>query len=179
MMSNANPRDMPAESRLSRMINRLTTQRACLEFAAAQVQGIPGAVVELGLGKGRTFDHLRRLMPEREIHVFDREVHAPSDCVPAEPLLHLGDFSLSLPSFVARYTGRIAMLHADVGSENRVRDAETVAMLTPLVMKLVCPAAIVLSDREFTVSDWETIELPELTERWPYYLYRVGRWNAT
>ena len=57
-------------SRLDSFIRRLEAQRACLEYAAGQIRDLPGPVLELGLGNGRTYDHLRELLPEREIFVF-------------------------------------------------------------------------------------------------------------
>ena len=54
-------------SRLDAFIRRLQAQRTCLGLAADLVAGVPGPVLELGLGNGRTYDHLRELMPDREI----------------------------------------------------------------------------------------------------------------
>ncbi len=66
-------------SRLDSVIRRLQAQRACLNKAAGLVGGLPGAVLELGLGNGRTFDHLREILPGREIFVLEREVAAHTD----------------------------------------------------------------------------------------------------
>ncbi|MGH6887075.1 MAG: class I SAM-dependent methyltransferase, partial [Geminicoccales bacterium] len=48
-------------SRLDSFIRRLEAQRACLDLAAARIADLPGPVLELGLGNGRTYDHLREL----------------------------------------------------------------------------------------------------------------------
>ena len=61
-------------SRLDSFIRRMLAQRACLNWAAEAVADIAGPVLELGLGNGRTYDHLRELMPEREIYVFERAI---------------------------------------------------------------------------------------------------------
>ncbi|MGB1448128.1 MAG: class I SAM-dependent methyltransferase, partial [Arenicellales bacterium] len=53
-------------SRLDSMIRRLEAQRACLAAATESVRELPGAFLELGLGNGRTYDHLRELAPKRE-----------------------------------------------------------------------------------------------------------------
>ena len=63
-------------SRLDSFIRRLEAQRACLDRAAALVAGLAGPVLELGLGNGRTYDHLRALLPGRDIFVFERAVSA-------------------------------------------------------------------------------------------------------
>ncbi|MGO7565958.1 class I SAM-dependent methyltransferase, partial [Rhizobium johnstonii] len=42
----------------------------------------PGQVVEFGLGKGRTYDHLRENFPGRRIVAFDWEVRSYSASTP-------------------------------------------------------------------------------------------------
>ena len=54
-------------SRLERFILRLKAQRNCLDAAAALLAGLDGPILELGLGSGRTYDHLRDRFPDREI----------------------------------------------------------------------------------------------------------------
>ena len=63
-------------SRLDSFIRRLEAQRACLDLAARRSPICRGPVLELGLGNGRTYDHLRELLPLREIFVFERDVRA-------------------------------------------------------------------------------------------------------
>ncbi len=162
-------------SRLNRMIERLTMQRACLERAAALIVDLPGPVLELGLGKGRTYDHLRRLLPEREIFVFDRDVHAPADCIPDAKYLILGDFRETLREFASRNGTPAALVHADIGSENRAANAELAAAVSRLIAPVVRIGTIVLGDCEMQVPDWSPLSLPPHAGRWPYYMYRVGK----
>jgi len=61
-------------SRLDSFIRRLEAQRACLDLAAALVRQLDGVILELGLGNGRTYDHLRELCPGRKIYVCERLV---------------------------------------------------------------------------------------------------------
>ena len=63
-------------SRLDSVIRRLAAQRACLEAAARLIAELPGPVLEVGLGNGRTFDHLREILPGREIFALDRRIAA-------------------------------------------------------------------------------------------------------
>ena len=74
-------------SRLDSFIRRLEAQRACLDQAARLIAELDGDVLELGLGNGRTYDHLRELCPDREIYVCERLVAAHPDCVPPAELL--------------------------------------------------------------------------------------------
>ena len=61
------------------MIPRLEAQRTCLESAIGWVATFPGPYLELGLGNGRTFDHLRQTAPDRDIFVFERKPAAHLD----------------------------------------------------------------------------------------------------
>ena len=97
-------------SRLDSAIARLKAQRVCLGVAAEMLSELPGHVLELGLGNGRTYDHIRGLMPERKIYVFDRrtgnplipveERPVPQNGVPGEHLSPTQPFS-TLPPLVS------------------------------------------------------------------------------
>ncbi len=78
-------------SRLDSFIRRLQAQRKCIDLAVELTADLPGAVLELGLGNGRTYDHLRDRMPQRDIYVFERSVAAHPDCIPPADRLFLGD----------------------------------------------------------------------------------------
>src|SRR5689334_15757612 len=84
-------------SRLDSFIRRLEAQRACLDQAARLIEGLPGNVLEFGLGNGRTYDHLRERLPDREIYVFERQIAAHPACIPPADHLFLGDFLDTLP----------------------------------------------------------------------------------
>lgn len=162
-------------SLLERMIERLVTQRACLDHAADLVVRLTGPVVELGLGKARTYDHLRRLLPHREILVFDRELHAPTAYVPARADLYLGDFRDTLREAINRLHAKVVLLHADIGSTDRERDRQLVAELTPLIDELMCDYGVVVTDREMQRPHWESLPLPSSAGNWTYYMYRVKK----
>ena len=110
-------------SRLDINIRRLKAQRACLNLAAELIRDVPGPILELGLGNGRSYDHLREILPGREIFVFDREVAAHPDCIPDDDHLILGDFRHSLPVAGDRLRHPAVLIHADIGSANLERDA--------------------------------------------------------
>src|SRR3954452_24803102 len=103
-------------SRLDSFIRRLEAQRACLNRAADAIGGIDGIVLELGLGNGRTYDHLREMFPDRDIYVCEREVAAHPDCVPPAEFLILGDMRETLPGLRDRFGGRVALAHFDAGT---------------------------------------------------------------
>ncbi len=163
----------PPTDRLTRMIARLETQRRCLDFAAAALAEIPGPVLEVGLGKGRTYDRLRALFPDRAIYAFDRDIHCPPELVPADGHLFLGDFRATLPAAAARLGRTAALAHADFGTSDRARDAALALALAPLLDALVAPGGLVLSDRAMADQGWRTLSLSEGAGTWPYFIYRV------
>ena len=73
-------------SRLESTIRRLSAQRDILDEICARLAGMNGPVVELGLGNGRTYDHLRQRLPERRIIAFDRALAAHRSSTPPLPL---------------------------------------------------------------------------------------------
>lgn len=161
-------------SRLDSVIRRLKAQRTCLNWAAGSVAALSGPVLELGLGNGRTYDHLRECMPDREIFVFEREVRAHPDCVPDDAHLFLGDILETLPRALERL-GRTAILaHSDIGTGDEARNARLVAKVAPFLSALVRPGGLVLSDREFPDQDWEKLTLPEDVPLGRYFAYRVN-----
>ena len=71
-------------SRLDKLFYRVEAQHACLSWAFEQIADPPGVVFEMGLGHGRTYDHLRINLPDRDIYVFDREIDCIPDCRPPD-----------------------------------------------------------------------------------------------
>ena len=69
-------------SRLDLFIDRMVSQRACLDFAIADTVAMTGPVFELGLGNGRTYHHMRRYVEGRDIYVFERAVGSHPDNEP-------------------------------------------------------------------------------------------------
>ncbi len=160
-------------TRLDQFILRVTAQRACLNVAAERIKALPGPVLELGLGNGRTYDHLRELFPEREIYVFDREVASHPDCRPDEAHLFLGDFRETVPNARERIGAAAALIHGDFGSANLERDAKLAAWLGRALVPLVQSGTIVATDRKLTTVPWEEEPLPEGVRPGVYFMYRV------
>ena len=78
-------------SRLDSFIARMQAQRDCLNALKPLIDPLPGPILEVGLGNGRTYDHLRQLFPDRDIYVFERKVAAHPDCIPPDDRLFLGE----------------------------------------------------------------------------------------
>jgi hypothetical protein len=159
-------------SRLDSFIRRLEAQRACLELAAGEIRGLPGPVLELGLGNGRTYDHLQALLPGREIFVFDRQVAAHPDCIPDAAHLILGDIQETLPRAQARWPGTVALVHSDVGTGDATRNTELAAWLAQVLPPLLAEGAWVIADQALATPALRSQPPPEGVAVGRYFLYR-------
>ena len=159
-------------SRLDSAIRRLIAQRDCLNYAADLVSAVDGVVLEFGLGNGRTFDHLRKMLAEREIFVFDRQVAAHPDCVPDAAHLMLGDVRDELARVRARFAGRGALAHVDLANGDAPSSDRLFAAIPALLAPLMRPGGIVVSEREMPHSAWATIALPDGVPFGRYWMYR-------
>jgi hypothetical protein len=168
-----------AMDRLEVMIARLVTQRAALDAAARLVAQLDGPVLEIGLGKGRTYSHLRSLFPEREIYAFDRDLHALPDATPPEGFLLLGDFRDTLTAMAEELHRPAAFAHADIGSEDRDQDAALARAIAGPIVALMAAGGLVLGDRALSHPrlreiDTPKVELPPGIAPWRYFTYRVA-----
>lgn len=159
-------------SRLDSFIRRLQAQRACLDATPPWIADLPGPILELGLGNGRTFDHLRGLYPDREIFVFERQVAAHPDCVPDERHLILGDIRATLPAALERLPERAALVHNDIGTGDATANAELAGWLARVLPPLTKPGAILLSDQALDDARLAPQQLPAELPAGRYFLYR-------
>ncbi len=161
-------------NRLEQMIRRLTAQRNCLELAAEMIAGVPGPVLEFGLGKGRTYDFLREQLPEREIFVFERVIHCPPECIPADGHLLLGDVRDTVPGALARIGAPAALAHFDIGTHDFAADAPLIDWLMLAVTPLIRTGGAVVSDRPMANPRWVEVSLPPDNGYGHHLVYRVG-----
>lgn len=159
-------------SRLDSAIDRLTAQRACLDWAATAVADLSGPVLELGLGNGRTYDHLRTLLPDRRIHVFERQVNAHLDCIPPDEDLFLGDFLDTLPGSGAVIGAPVALVHADTGTGEKTASVALAAAIVPLLLPLMATGAILVSDQPMQHASLVPVTLPAGIRPGRYHIYR-------
>jgi hypothetical protein len=159
-------------SRLDTFIRRLQAQRMCLDLAADLTAGVPGPVLELGLGNGRTYDHLRELLPDREIFVFERQPMAHPDCVPDREHLIVGDLRDTLPDARRLAPEGAALVHSDIGTGEAARNARLADWLASVLPLLVAPGGVVASDQPLEHPDLEPLPLPSEVPARRYFLYR-------
>ncbi len=160
-------------SRLESAIRRLGAQRDCINSVVDRIAGKPGHILELGLGNGRTFDHLRETLPGREIFVFDRQVAAHPACVPDEAHMFLGDILETLPCALTRLGRNAILAHSDIGTGDSERNRRLAAMIAPLLAPLMLPGGVVLSDQPMALAEWIELPLPASVPRERYHIYRT------
>ncbi len=160
-------------SRLDSFIRRLSAQRDCLAEAARLIAGLPGPVLELGLGNGRTYDHLRETLPGREIFVFDRRIAAHPDCIPDTDHMMLGDFAETLPGVAARLPAPVALAHMDVGRHDPAANAAQCALVAGAVAPLMAAGGVIVADQAMGQPGWTPLALPDGVPDDRYFMYRV------
>jgi hypothetical protein len=109
-------------SRLDSFIRRLEAQRACIDHAVVLAASLPGPAIEVGLGNGRTYDHLRDRAKGRAIFAFDRHVAAHPACVPDAAHLLLGDFHATLVQAASALGGKVAICQPGARCGDRALD---------------------------------------------------------
>ena len=147
------------KTRLERFIARMVGQRACLDAAAVAATALQGVAWEVGLGNGRTYDHLRDRLAGRDIVVFERKVAAHPDCIPSADMLRLGDFRDTVPAEAARSAGTVVMIHADVGDGNVQASRALGRWLAPLFVQALAPGGYLVGDQPMDDPALEPIAL--------------------
>lgn len=164
------------KTRLERFIARVVGQRCAIDAAAAATVALPGVVWELGLGNGRTYDHLRDRFPGRDIVVFDRQVIAHPDCIPPADMVRLGDFAATVPAEVARSRGAVVAVHADIGNGDVAASRALGRTLAPLIVQALVPGGYLVGDQPMDDAALEPIALADIggAELPPdtYFVYR-------
>ena len=159
-------------SRLDINIQRLIAQRDILNHVARDI-GLPvaGAILEIGLGNGRTYSHLRELFPDRWIVAFDWAVGAHADSTPAPADMVLGEIRDTAPPFAGQGA---ALVHADIGTGYADRDAITLSWLPGLVGSLLAPGGLAISGLPLDTPSLQALPLPQGVVSDRYFLYRQG-----
>ncbi len=161
-------------SRLDSFIRRMQAQRDCLNYVKDLVREMPGPILEVGLGNGRTYDHLRKLFPDRAIYVFEREVRAHPECVPPDAMLFLGDAEETMVAACSRLEGAAALIHSDLGTGNDAANKQIGLWLGAALDRLLAPGGYVVANQPLTVARWQRLPEPDGVPRDRYFLYRAA-----
>jgi hypothetical protein len=160
-------------SRLDSFIARMQAQRDCLNFLKPAVEALPGPILEVGLGNGRTYDHLRELFPGRDIHVFERQVAAHPDCIPPADRLFLGEARQSLQHAAGQLGATAALIHTDLGTGDHAANMAMGEWLGPALDALAAPGGYILANQALHGARWQRLPEPPGVPKDRYFLYRV------
>jgi len=161
-------------SRLDSFIARMQAQRDCLNFLKPAIDRLSGPILEVGLGNGRTYDHLRELFPRRDIYVFERRVAAHPDCIPPDDRLFLGDADEALPRAARALGATATLIHTDLGTGDHAANMAMGAWLGPALDALAGPGGYILANQPLDVPRWQRLPEPPGVPRDRYFLYRVS-----
>ena len=157
-------------SRLDSVIRRLSAQRDCLGWAVAHAP--EGPVLEIGLGNGRTYHHLREIAPEREVWVIDRAVNAHPSSIPPEAFLLKGDAATMIGVLAGRIGRTVALAHYDLGVGVPEQDAPLAASIAAVLPEVLAPGALIAANRP--LPGFTTLPLPEGVPEDRYFVMRYG-----
>ncbi len=147
-------------SRLDYFINRMVSQRACLNHAAELTKDLAGPVFELGLGNGRTYHHMRDVMPGRDIYVFERAVASHPDSTPPDDRILLGDVYDTLPEALKRFGPTASLIHADLGGHNLTKNDEFARKVSPIIEPMLAKGGLMVASDKMYFKSLNEIELP-------------------
>ncbi len=161
-------------SRLDSFIARMQAQRDCLNFLKPAVDAQPGPILEVGLGNGRTYDHLRDLFPGRDIYVFERKVAAHPDCIPPADRLFLGEARDSLRHAAHQLGPTAALIHTDLGTGDHAANMAMGLWLGPALDALAARGGYILANQALDVARWQRQPEPPGVPKDRYFLYKAG-----
>lgn len=161
------------KSRLDVFIDRMVSQRACLDHAAAETAAMTGPVFELGLGNGRTYHHMLQIMPDRDIYVFERAIASHPDSTPPDDRVILGDVFETLPQALARFGPTAAMIHADLGGHNAAKNDAFARRISPVIEPLLAPGGLMVSSDKMYFDTLIEQPLPDTAVPGRCFIYRA------
>lgn len=157
-------------SRLDSMLRRLAAQRDGLNWAAEALADRAGDALDLGLGNGRTYDHMREILPDRKIWVIDRVLQCHPSCTPPEALFLQGEAEPMLQKLAAMQAP-VILAHYDFGFGIKDKDVAEAARLSPLIGQVMQPGGLIVSGQPLV--GFEQIIGPDTIARDRYLFYRV------
>ncbi len=152
------------------MRRRLSAQIDGINWAADLIKDIPGDVLEMGLGNGRTYDHLRQEIDNRRIWVIDRVLKPHPSCVPPAENFLQGEAQDMLRELANRKIS-MALAHYDFGHGIKEMDVAEGAALSPYIAAVMAPNGLVLSQQPLV--GFDQITGPDTVDPERYLFYRA------
>ncbi|MEP3946123.1 class I SAM-dependent methyltransferase [Ascidiaceihabitans sp.] len=163
-------------SRLESFRRRLNAQIDGINWAIENIGGtggentgaIQGDILEMGLGNGRTYDHLREYA-NRRIWVIDRVLQCHPSCVPPNADFLKGEADDMLVQMAQRGT-QIAFTHYEFGIGVSDVDSAEATRLAPLIKAVMAPQGLVVSQQK--MPGMTQIDGPPTVDPDRYFFYR-------
>lgn len=157
-------------SRLDSFIARMSAQRDLLDHVrTTDLVPDTGLILEIGLGNGRTYHHLREYFSGHRIVAFDRAIGSHPASTPPQDDLVLGE----IRETIGRFAGCGAVLaHADIGTAYPDVDAETLTWLPDAIADALAPGAVAVSGLPLDHDALEPLPVPASIPSGRYFLYR-------
>lgn len=159
-------------SRLDLFIDRMVSQRACLDFAIEASRHMSGPVFELGLGNGRTYDHLRKIVSDRDVFVFERQIASNPASTPPQDRILLGDVRDTLPAALARFGATGSVIHADLGGHDLEKNSSFARQISPLIAPLLARGGMMVSSDEMFFDALIELPIPPDAIKGRCFIYR-------
>ena len=157
-------------SRLESMIRRITAQKIGLEWGIKQTKDIAGDFVEIGLGNGRTYDHLRETAPDKKIWVIDRVLQCHPSCIPPESSFLQGEVDETMKQ-MKNNNIRISLAHYDLGIGVEDKDEAEAAALSPLIKAIMVEGGLLISSQPLV--GFTQLEGPAEIPAGRYFFYKA------
>lgn len=153
---------------------RIRAQIQLLDWAAQDLlHDEAPRVLELGLGNGRTYDHLRQRLPKARIDVFDREMKGKLSSRPPDDHFFEGELDETLASYVPK--GETALIHADLGTGDPEHETKIAAMLVDKLPPLARDRCLVISSTELVDDAFAPEPFSDYDRQSRYNAYRIVR----
>ncbi len=153
-------------SRLDSVIRRLTAQRDCLGWAVHHAPA--GPCLDIGLGNGRTYHHLREIAPGRDLWTIDRAMKAHPSSIPP-PEFYLEGEAVEMIGVLAERIGRgLALVHYDLGIGVPEQDRPLADAVGAVLTQVLAPGALIVTNAKF--ADYPELPLPEGVPEGRYFI---------
>ncbi|MBN3562783.1 class I SAM-dependent methyltransferase [Aliamphritea spongicola] len=157
-------------SRLESMIRRITAQKIGLEWGVKRTKDIAGDFVEIGLGNGRTYDHLRETAPDKKIWVIDRVLQCHPSCIPPDGSFLQGEVDETIKQMKNNNIS-ISLAHYDLGIGVDDKDEAEAAALSPLIKAIMVEGGLLISSQPLV--GFTQLEGPAEIPAGRYYFYKA------
>lgn len=145
-----------------------------LGAAVPLIEGRPGPILDLGLGAGRTYDHLCALFPDRAVFAFDFAVNAALEVLPSADQFVVGDIRDTLPFALPRIGAPAALIHNDLGLGDGLFNETVAAWLAPAIEGVARADAIVVTSFLLPFKRFAEHALPPGVATGRYHLLTLG-----